>query len=181
MQMRAREADGQREEARCGRWRWPPGCSRCSSQSGARGARCTRMSPCVRPSWGGAVPSRSTWTPWQPDQQQGEGSTRGRCGRWRRPQHRVGLDARERVDRRAPPLRLAHDLGVAPLLDAEQGGAKMANRYHNDCREREGGGDLAQVPVQDVALDIHQETPRECRGRRGLAGGGVKPRHAAAT
>lgn len=73
MQMRAREADGQREEARCGRWRWPPGCSRCSSQSGALSARCTRMSPCVRPSWGAAVPSRSTWTPWQPAQQQGEG------------------------------------------------------------------------------------------------------------
>jgi len=60
----ARETRGRR-----GRWRWPPGCSRRRSQSGARSARCTRMSPCVRPSWGAAVLSRSTLPPWQPAQQ----------------------------------------------------------------------------------------------------------------
>ena len=79
-----------------------------------------------------------------------------------------------RMQATAPVPKLGGDHGRDPWgKDGEQISQRL---------QRKGGGvDLAQAPVQDVALDIHQEAPRECRGRRGLAGGGVKPRHAAAT
>jgi len=78
-----------------------------------------------------------------------------------------------RMQAAVPVPKLGGDHGRDP---GQRDGGQISQRLH-----RREGGDLAQAPVQDVALDIHQEVPRECRGRRGLADGGVKPRHAAAT